>query len=142
MNLCWVLMEKQHNLGLHTFKLPTSTKTYFKINQLNMIFDDFSTCIWLLGYRTEFSCLYLPQGHSFISIVWLLNTDEFVKKMILSESPSLTQFPLFVWGTTLYIGISFFTSTTTLFTDLCRHSHSDWKSTKAYLYDIVKSNSM
>ena len=23
---------------------------------------------WLLGYRTEFSCLYLSQGHAFISI--------------------------------------------------------------------------
>ena len=32
-------------------------------------FDDFS--ISLLGYRTEFSCLYLPQGHTFI------NTDEY-----------------------------------------------------------------
>ena len=27
------------------------------------MFDDFS--IWLLGYRIEFSCLYLPQGHKY-----------------------------------------------------------------------------
>ena len=33
------------------------------------VVDDFS--ISLLGYRTEFSCLYLPQGHTFI------NTDEY-----------------------------------------------------------------
>jgi len=38
--------EEQHNLGLPTFKLPSS--------------------IWLLGCRTEFSCLYLPQRHNFI----------------------------------------------------------------------------
>ena len=34
----------------------------FKTNPLNIIFDDFS--IWLLWYRTEFSCLYLPQWHN------------------------------------------------------------------------------
>ena len=62
--------KKQHNLGLPTFKLPTSTKP-FKTNPLNIIFDDFS--IWLLGYNTEYSCLYLPQGH-----VWLCRTDEYV----------------------------------------------------------------
>ena len=27
---------------------------------LNIIFDDFD--IWLLGYRIEFSVLYIPQG--------------------------------------------------------------------------------
>ena len=35
--------------------------TYFQI--------DFS--LGLLGYRTEFSCLYLPQENNFISNVWL-----------------------------------------------------------------------
>jgi len=30
---------------------------------LNIIFDDFG--ISLLGYRMEFSCLYIPQGHYF-----------------------------------------------------------------------------
>mgnify|MGYP007091384655 CR=1 FL=1 len=48
----------------------------FMTNPLNIIFDEFS--IWLLGYRTEFSCLYLPQGHSLISTVWLWSTDEYV----------------------------------------------------------------
>ena len=41
----------------------------FRTNPLNIIFDDFN--IRLLGYRTEFSCLYLPQGYTFISTVWL-----------------------------------------------------------------------
>ena len=48
----------------------------FKTNPLNIIFDEFSIC--LLGYRTKFSCLYLPQGHNFISTVWLGSTDEYV----------------------------------------------------------------
>ena len=47
---------------------------YFQIT--DSIFDDFGIC--LLGYRTEFSCLYLPQGHNFTSTVWLKSTDEYV----------------------------------------------------------------
>ena len=39
----------------------------FKTNPLNIIFDDFR--IWLLGYRSEFRCLYLPQGYNVISTV-------------------------------------------------------------------------
>ena len=42
---------------------------YVKTNPLNIIFDDFGIILWLLGYRTEFSWLYLPQGHTFISTV-------------------------------------------------------------------------
>ena len=53
-----------------------AAKYSFKTNPLNISFDDFS--IWLLGHRTEFSCLYLPQGHNFISTVWLWSTDEYV----------------------------------------------------------------
>jgi len=33
-----------------------------------IIFDDLGIC--LLGYRIEFSCLYNPQGHNFISTLW------------------------------------------------------------------------
>ena len=47
--------------------------TYLLTNVLRLL-DNFS--IRLLGYRTEFSCLYLSQGHNFISFVWLLSTDE------------------------------------------------------------------
>jgi len=32
---------------------------------LNNIFDDL--VIWLLGYRIQFRCLYIPQGHYYIS---------------------------------------------------------------------------
>ena len=60
----------------------------FKTNLLNIIFDDFS--IRLLGYRTEFSCLYVPQGLNFMSIVSLCSKDEYFF-YILSESPSLIQ---------------------------------------------------
>jgi len=35
----------------------------FITDPLNIIFDDFD--IWLLGYRIEFSYLYIPQGHYF-----------------------------------------------------------------------------
>ena len=42
---------------------------------LNIIFDDFGIC--LLGYRIEFSCLYIPQGHYFMSTSWLWRTDEY-----------------------------------------------------------------
>ena len=52
---------------------------------LNIIFDDFSTR--LLGYRIEFSCLYLPQGHNFISNVLPWNTDECV--FVLFERKSI-----------------------------------------------------
>ena len=48
----------------------------FKTHPLNIIFDDFG--LWLPGYRNEFSCLYIPQGYSFISILWLWSTDEYV----------------------------------------------------------------
>jgi len=42
---------------------------------LNIIFDDFG--ILLLGYRIEFRCLYIPQGHYFISTLGLWSTDEY-----------------------------------------------------------------
>ena len=42
--------------------------SYFQI-YLNIIFDNFG--IWLLGYRIEFSCLYIPLGLHFISTLWL-----------------------------------------------------------------------
>ena len=74
--------EKQHNLGLNTFKLPASTNHSININPLNNMFDDFS--IWLLGYRTEFSCLYIPQGHNFISTVWLWSTNDYVVGVVVS----------------------------------------------------------
>ena len=43
---------------------------------LNIIFDDF--VIWLLGYRIEFSCSYIPQEHYFISTLWQRSTNEYV----------------------------------------------------------------
>ena len=59
------------------FQIAGKYQTSFKTNPLNIIFDDFS--IWLSGYTTEFICLYLPQGHNFISTaVWLWSSDEYV----------------------------------------------------------------
>ena len=46
--------------------------------KINIIFDDLG--IWLLGYMVEFSCLYIPQRHYFISTLWLLSTDEYTKQ--------------------------------------------------------------
>ena len=66
---------------------------------LNNIVDDFGE--WLLGYRTEFSCLYIPQWHYFISTLWLWSADEYGFFMILSESPSLmltVREYVVVWG--------------------------------------------
>ena len=94
--------KKQHNLGLPTFKLPTSTKNLWRLT-LYYYFWRFQ----YMNIRTEFSCLYPPQGHNFISTVWPWSTDEYCafwdateipgqrildhifKFLILSESPSL-----------------------------------------------------
>ena len=40
---------------------------------LNVAFID----IWLLDARIKFSSLYIPQGHYFISTLWLWSTDEY-----------------------------------------------------------------
>jgi len=45
----------------------------------------------IIGYMTEFSCLYIAQRHYFISTLWLWRTDEYVFIYILSESSSLTK---------------------------------------------------
>jgi len=39
-------------------ELPASTKYRLRLTRLIL-------------FLTEFSCLYLPQGHTFISTVWL-----------------------------------------------------------------------
>jgi len=57
---------------------------------LNIIFDDFSIC--LLGYRTEFGCLYIPQGNDFIFKYFVLEVQiNMYIFFILSESPSLNR---------------------------------------------------
>ena len=47
-----------------TFQIAGKYKHSFKTNPLNIILDDFSIC--LLEYRTEISCLCIPQVHNFI----------------------------------------------------------------------------
>ena len=32
-------------------------------------FEEFG--VWLQGYKIKFSCLYIPQGHDFMSTFWL-----------------------------------------------------------------------
>ena len=56
---------------------------YFINVLLNNTFDDFG--MWLLDYWIEFSCLYISQGHYFISTLWLWE-DEFVLKKIERKS--------------------------------------------------------
>jgi len=48
------LNEKNNNY----FQIAQNTKS---LHPLDIIFDDFG--IWLLGYRIEISCLYIPHGH-------------------------------------------------------------------------------
>ena len=44
--ICVEFEKKEHNLGLPTFKLPTSTKKGLKTHPLNIIiFDIFSICL-------------------------------------------------------------------------------------------------
>jgi len=50
--------------------------TTLMTDPLNIIFREYDIC--LLGYTIEFSCLYIPQGQYFISIVCLWSTDEYV----------------------------------------------------------------
>ena len=49
------------------FQIAGSTKTLLR--PVKYYFEDF--ILRLLAYRTQFSCLYLPQGHTFISTMWL-----------------------------------------------------------------------
>ena len=61
--------KKIHNIGFPTYKL--SENTWIKIfydSPFKYYFDEFG--IRLLGYKIEFSCLYIPHGH-FISTLWL-----------------------------------------------------------------------
>jgi len=45
-------------------------------DQLNIIFDNFGIC--LLGYRNEFSFLYIPQGRYFISTLRISSADQYL----------------------------------------------------------------
>ena len=75
--ICVDLCKKTKTQPLFTcFQIGGKYHKSFKTYLLNIIFDDFFK--WLLGYKTEFSCLYLPQGHTIISTVWLWNIDKFV----------------------------------------------------------------
>ena len=58
------------------FQIARKYWTYFMTHPLNITFDNFAK--YLLGYMIKFSCLYIPQGHYFISTVWLRSTDEYV----------------------------------------------------------------
>ena len=81
--------EKNYTTLVYLLSNCRQVLNIFKTNPLNIMFDDF--IIWLLGYRTEFSCLYLPQGHNIRITVWLLSTDENIIIFILSESSYLNK---------------------------------------------------
>ena len=65
-----VELQRKSNITL-VFLLSNCSQelNLFKTHSLNIIFDGFG--IRLLGYRIECSCLYLPQGHYFVSTLWL-----------------------------------------------------------------------
>ena len=52
--ICFEFEWKNNNY----FQIAQNTKS---LHPLDIIFDDFG--IWLLGYRIEISCLYIPHGH-------------------------------------------------------------------------------
>ena len=66
---------------------PKVLKIVFMTKPLNIVFGDVG--IWLLGYGIEFSCLYIPQGHYFMSTLWLWSTDDYCQFSVFSESRSL-----------------------------------------------------
>ena len=80
--------RKNNNIGFPAFKLPQRLN-YFMTDPLNIIFDEFG--IYLLGYRIEFSCLYIPQGLYSISNLWLWSTDEYVFLSYFENIASLIQ---------------------------------------------------
>ena len=70
------LKEKTTQHWFSYFQIACKYLKYFMTNPLNIIFYNFG--IWLLGYMIEFSCLYLPQVHYFISTLWVWNTGKYV----------------------------------------------------------------
>ena len=74
-NLCWV------------WKKTNNTTLVFLLSNCKYM-KSFMTVL-LLGYRIEFSYLYIPQAYYFISSLWLWSTDEYVLFFILSKSPPL-----------------------------------------------------
>ena len=70
------LKEKTTQPWFSYFQIACMYLKYFMTDPLNIIFDNFN--IWLLSYRIEFRCLYIPQGHNVISTLWLWSTGEYV----------------------------------------------------------------
>ena len=70
----WKEKATQHLFSY--FQIAPKYSTYFKTHPLSIIFDGFG--IWLLGYRIQLSCLYIPQWHNCISTLWLWSIDEYV----------------------------------------------------------------
>ena len=71
------------NVSVLKEKKTTHWCSYFESTKTNLwltcyIFICDNLCILLLGYRIEFSCLYISQGHTFVSTVWLWNIDKYV----------------------------------------------------------------
>ena len=61
------LKEKATQHWFSYYQIARKYKQSFMTNPLSIIFDAFS--IRLLGHRTEFSCLYLPQEDKVIITV-------------------------------------------------------------------------
>ena len=51
------------------FQITCKFYLSFMTDPINIILNDLG--ISLLGYRIEFSCLYIPQKHYFKSTLWL-----------------------------------------------------------------------
>ena len=86
-NLCWV-WNKRNTTSVFLLSNYSQELKIFYDWPVKYYFWHFGIC--LLGYRIEISFLYIPQGHYFISTLWLWSTDEY-GFFLLSESPSLNK---------------------------------------------------
>ena len=82
-----------------SWKEKTTQQSFsFLTDWLNIIFDDFD--IWLLGFRIQFNCLYIPQGHYFKYFVAAceVQTFDFERKSTFNKSIStdMSVIPIFL----------------------------------------------
>ena len=80
-----VLSLKEKSNTTLVFLLPNCPQvlTIFNDWPIKKYVDDFGT--WLLDYKKEFSCLYIPQGLYFINTVWLWSIDKYVVVVVVFE---------------------------------------------------------
>ena len=89
-----VEFKRKKNKTFSCFQNVREYWIYFMTDPLNICFDHFG--VWLLDYMIEFSCLYTPQGHYFISTFVTMEYIQLCYFFILSKAPPL-MFPFVGW---------------------------------------------